>query len=149
MSWPTHYIPNQPRLEGSPPPRFVLTTPPYPYEGVEELTSNSEILTITPSIGAEDEIESLSYVLGGEMDEILVGFDGGFDELESTSYVLSGEMNDILVSFNAGHDELESTSFVLSGELYEAPVITYENWPLAADQEDLISGSVILSGELV
>ena len=145
--WPTHYIPGQDRVEGVPPPRTYYTTPPYPPEITEELTSSHEWLSGSFSIGAADELESAMSFVSGTLNDILVGFDGRRDELESAMSFVSGSM--VSTGFKAGYgkDELESAMSFVSGTLNDI-LIVYDNWPLGVASESLESAMSFVSGAL-
>lgn len=145
--WPTHYIPNQTRIDGEPPPKIVLTTPPYPYEFGDSMAAEGAVVAITPGLGAEDELTSQGSALSGVIQDILIGFDGGRDEMAAEAAAVSGVLNDILVAFDAGRDEIVSAGSALSGVMTD-PLVRYENWPLGVDTEDLYAVGSAVSGAL-
>lgn len=148
--WPTHYIPNQPRLDSTPPPRLYLTTPPYPIEVIEQLASASVYVVASFGLGAEDELESAASFVGGEI--IQYGYtdaNAGRDELESAAVFVGGVLAlQPVITIDAGIDELESAAVFVSGVLATVPIIDYNNWPLGATTEDLLSAAAFVSGEL-
>ncbi len=143
--WPTHYLPVPGRIEGVPPPRYYLTTPPYPLELTESLASTGDALAITPGIGTEDEIESTAAVIGGVLTALRVDLDSGREEIESTAAVISGVLQTVLVPYDNRHDELESTAAVISGVL-TSPLIVYDNWLLLPDEIE--SSASVIGGVL-
>lgn len=145
--WPTFYIPITRRVEGEPPPRFYLTTPPYPYELYEEVTSASEVDSVTPGITVEDQIESSSQFVSGLLVTRLRTYDSGFDEVESTMQFVSGLLVTRLRTYNNGNDQIKTTMQFVSGAMTD-PLVTYLNWPLAANQEDITSQASFVSGVL-
>lgn len=145
--WPTHYIPNQPRIDGEPPPKIVLTTPPYPVEFSDEIESEGAVVSVTPGIGSEDELTAQGSALSGVIQDILVGFDAGRDDLEAEGSAVSGVLRDILISVDQGHEAIEAEAYALGGSLAD-PLVTYDNWPLGVDQEDLYAVGSAVSGVL-
>jgi tetrahydromethanopterin S-methyltransferase subunit G len=145
--WPTFYIPLSRRVEGDPPPRFYLTTPPYPYELHEDMTTVGEVDSITPGISTEEEIESTASFVSAEMVQRLRTTDGGMDEIENAALFVSAEMVQRLLTYNNRWDEIETTAQFVSGEMRD-PLVTYLNWPLGAGTEDIITGASFVSGVL-
>jgi hypothetical protein len=147
--WPTHYIPNQPRLEGSPPPRFYLTTPPYPIEVREEFGSAADFVIGGFGIGAADQLESAASFVGGEIQQFAYDeADAGLDELESAAQFVGGELVSRLVVIPGPMDELESAASFVTGTLETVVIISYDNWPLGAANEALLSGASFVGGVL-
>ena len=148
--WPTHYIPNQPRLDGVPPPRYYLTTPPYPVELTESLASAAEEPAggFTPSAEDTAELSSVGVPISGVLRAILVEADAPHEELQSTGIPISGVLRDVLIRLDIGREELSSVGVPISGILRD-PLVRYENWPLAAEEaESLISTGRPVSGVL-
>jgi hypothetical protein len=144
--WPTHYIPNQPRIEGEPPPRIYLTSCPYPYEMSESLASAGEFTSATPGEEATEEMESSGSFVSGTM--VTYGFQTHEmldEEIESSGSFVSGSLVDRLRFMDAGRDELESAGSFVSGFMTD-PLIFYENWPLEPDE--LESSGSFVSGVL-
>lgn len=147
--WPTQYIPYQPRVDGTPPPRYYLTTPPYPVQIVEEMQS----LEGDPRAGfvpsATDEEYMTSH--GAPVSGALTGY--GFlqysldERITSHGVPVSGVLKGDLVRVTAPPEKVTSYGIPLSGELKYAKV-EYENWPLGVDLEDLTSHGVPISGVL-
>lgn len=144
--WPTHYLSRVPR-EGVPPPRFYLTTPPYPIEVVEEMASAASYQFVTPGIGSDEEIESAALFVSASLTLFNFKASDFEDEMESAAQFVSGNL--VTLGFKAGYgnDELESAAQFVSGVM-EEPLIIYDNWPLGADTEDLLSGASFISGVL-
>jgi hypothetical protein len=147
MSWPTHFIPNQPRIEGEPPPRYYLTSLPYPIEVLETLAAGPAqyVSGGMNGVATKDEIEAAASFVSGLMvtysyEEILAE-----DEIESAAAFVDGALVDRLVHADPGPDEIESAAQFVSGELRDGRV-EYTNWPLAANQEALESGAAFVSG---
>lgn len=149
MSWPTHYIPAQDRIEGVPPPRYYLTTPPYPIELVEELSSQSGTPDqgFQPSAEAQDEFTSNGAPVGGVFSTILVTTNILPDDLESWALPISGVLVDRLIRASTEIHELESNGLPIGGNLGD-PLVRYDNWPLGFDSEDLESAGLPISGVL-
>lgn len=147
--WPTHYIPNVPKVEGIPPPRYYLTTQPYPVEVVEEIASQASNprAGFTPVATAEETMVSNGAVVSGVLKTLLLETSVLPDDIESNGAVISGVLVDRLIRANAGIDRLQSTGAVLSGILRD-PLVRYENWPLGFDSEDLQSAGMPVSGAL-
>ena len=146
--WPTHYLPNQPRLDGTPPPRHYLTSPPYPYCATEELASGPTVfLGGSRGLGAEDALEGAAAFVSGALVVRLVSADAGHEDLESAASFVSGALVVRLVVADAGHEDIESAASFVSGALAD-PLVVYSNWPLDADLEDLLSGAAFVSGVL-
>jgi hypothetical protein len=139
--WPTHYIPNVPRVEGVPPPRYYLTTPPYPVEVVEEILSEASNprAGFTPVATAEETMTTNGAVVSGVLQTLLLETSVLPDDIESNGAVISGVLVDRLI--------LQSTGAVISGILRD-PLVRYENWPLGFDSEDLQSAGMPVSGAL-
>lgn len=147
--WPTHYIPNQARVAGEPPPRFYLTTPMYPIELVEELASAGEIrdLQFEPSAETSETMQSHGAPVSGVFTQygfLTYSFD---DELQSAGTPLGGVLVERLVRTPAPTEELASSGTPISGVLAYARV-EYNNWPLGFDTEDLQSSGTPISGVL-
>lgn len=147
--WPTHYIPNQPRLEGTPPPRITLTTPPYPLELFEELetASTSPDLGFVPSAELYETATSAGLPITGELRDVLVTYEMEPEAIESTGDAISGILRDVLVPYEGDPDLLTSSGLPIAATLRD-PLVRYENWPLAVDTESLISAGAPVSGEL-
>ena len=147
--WPTHYIPSQERIEGVPPPRFYLTTPPYPLELVETIASDAEPRTIgfVPFATDEAYIISAGAPVSGVMTKLLTSFDGGFEEIQSAGLPVNGVLRDILIRMNVPPENIISTGAPVSGMLKD-PLVVYDNWPLGFDSEDLQSAGLPVSGAL-
>jgi hypothetical protein len=144
--WPTHYLPRTPR-EGIPPPRFYLTTPPYPLEVVEEMAAAAEFQFATPGVGTDEEITAAAQFVSGlvtSLGFVAYEFD---DELESAALFVSGTVTLLGFVIGQGNDELESAAQFISGAL-EEPLIIYDNWPLGADTEDMLGSAAFVSGVL-
>ena len=147
--WPTHYIPKQERVEGTPPPRYYLTTPPYPCLVVEKIRSEqAEFVGGSQGLGSEDEISSAVSFVSGAMEEFVYSeLEPLRDDLESAISFVSGTLVIALKQIEVGPDELESAVSFVSGELRNV-LIVYDNWPLGADTEDLLSSVSFVSGVL-
>ena len=147
--WPTHYIPNQPRVEGVPPPRYYLTTPPYPVEVSESLESagGEPDLGFTPSATDEAYMTSGGMPVSGSMSRLLVEIDLDPEELESGGLPVSGVLRDVLIRITIEPELLGSSGSPVSGVLRD-PLVVYDNWPLGVDTEDLQSGGLPVSGVL-
>jgi hypothetical protein len=148
--WPTHYIPNQPRVEGTPPPRYYLTTPPYPAQVIEEIASNSTAPTayLAPAAETGEEVTSAGQPVSGDLRDILIRYERWPPEaIESVGAVVSGVLNDILVTYEGPPEALASAGAVVGGALAD-PLVRYENWPLGFATEDLISAGEPVSGAL-
>jgi hypothetical protein len=143
--WPTHYIPKMDRVEGIPPPRLTLTTPPYPIEVIEEFKSHANVDAIAFGIGAEEEIKSGGALISGGLYERLVGIDGFLDEIESSGALISGVLVTRLKTYDNGRDEIESAGALISGQLRD-PLVVYDNWPLIPDE--MKSGGAVIGGTL-
>lgn len=143
--WPTHYIPKMDRVEGIPPPRITLTSPPYPVEVIEEFKSHADVDAIAFGIGAEEEIKSGGALISGGLYERLVGFDAGLDEIESSGALISGQLVTRLKTYNNRFDEIESSGALISGQLRD-PLVVYSNWPLLPDE--LKSAGAVIGGTL-
>lgn len=143
--WPTHYLPKKDREDGIRPPQLILTTPPYPVEVIEEFKSNANLEAVAFGIGAEEEISSWGAVIGGTLDERLLGFDAGIDEIESTAWLIGGTLVTRLKTYDAGRDEITSNASLISGTLRD-PLVVYENWPLLPDE--LASTALLVGGTL-
>lgn len=148
--WPTHFIPNQPRVDGTPPPRFYLTTPPYPIENIEELQAAGIPwrMGFAPNFEGQVDLTSYGVPVGGTL--TVYGFLTYYwmEELQANGVPLGGELKGDLVRFTASTELLQASGLPLSGELQFARV-TYDNWPLGFDQEDLLGSGVPISGELL
>jgi hypothetical protein len=144
--WPTHYLPRKNR-GGVPPPRFYLTTPPYPVEVVEEFASAASFQFATPGIGSEDELESAASFVSGTL--VTKSFSDYYwmEEIESAASFVSGTLVQKGFVIGRGNDELESAASFVSGTM-DDPLVTYDNWPLGAATEDLLSGGAFVSGVL-
>ena len=147
--WPTHYIPKQDRVDGVPPPRFYLTTPPYPVELVEELQSEGDVIRVgfSPFITAEDEFRSAGVPVSGVINSILVRTNVEPEELQSAGLPISGVLRDVLIRIEIEDETLASAGIPISGVLRN-PLVVYANWPLGFDTEDLQSTGVPVSGVL-
>lgn len=143
--WPTHYLPKKDREEGIRPPQLILTTPPYPVEVIEEFKSNANVEAFAFGIGAEEEISSWASLIGGTINERLIGFDAGIDEIESTALLIGGTLVTRLKTYDAGRDEIESHASLISGTLRD-PLVVYENWPLLPDE--MKSNGALVGGTL-
>lgn len=149
--WPTHYIPFQEPVPGEPPPRYFYTTPPYPYEWEDALESAGLFADggFYPAISTEgDELESVGSFVGGVLNEVLTAIEGPTDELEATASFVSGALNEIYRFVAGPTDELESVGSFVGGSVVDVPFVSYDNWPLAVNQEDLISTGSFVSGAL-
>lgn len=145
--WPTHYIPLRERVDGTPPPRIYLTTPPYPLELTESATASAEFTSGKFDIGAQEELESSGSFVGGELVIRLVTAQCGRDELESSGSFVSGAIAVYGYKDGYGNDELESSGSFVSGAVTD-PLVVYDNWPLGFSAEDLLSGGSFVSGAL-
>jgi hypothetical protein len=142
--WPTHYLPNGNR-GGVPPPRFYLTTPPYPVEVTEELSSAALFMFATPGIGAEDELEMAASFVSGSMTTFVFPTYAWTEELESAASFVSGNLVTLVFPTIEAGDELESAAQFVSGSMVRI-LVEYENWPLGADTEDLFCSASFVSG---
>lgn len=147
--WPTHYIPYQEKVEGTPPPRYYLTSLPYPIEVVEGIaaSSNNPRLGFTPVATAEEEFQSNGAAISGLIRSILVTTSVVPDDIESNGSVISGVLNERLIRIDAKNDNIETSGSPISGILRD-PLVVYENWPLGFDFEDLQSAGSPVSGAL-
>jgi hypothetical protein len=147
--WPTHFIPNQARVEGVPPPRYYLTTPPYPIEFTEALQSGGVPVRVGFVPFAEDEayIQSGGSPVSGVMIQRLVNLPPLLEELECAGSPVSGVMVQRLIVADAGDEMIESSGLPISGIMRD-PLVRYENWPLGYDTEDLLSAGQPVSGVL-
>lgn len=145
--WPTFYIPIVRRVEGEPPPRFYLTTPPYPFEFYEECTTAADIDSVTPGISVEDAATTSARFVGGELVTRLRTQDGGSDEVETTIEFVGGVLTTRLKTYDNRNDQVKTTMMFVSGAMTD-PLVTYLNWPLAANQEDIITQASFVSGVL-
>lgn len=147
--WPTHYIPNQARIEGVPPPRYYLTTPLYPLEIIEEIESSPGTPdgAFQPSLDAIETMTTNGAPVSGTLVSILKTTSVLPDDIESNGLVISGILLSILKTAGVEIHELESSGLVISGYLGD-PLVRYENWPLGFDSEDLISAGLPVSGAL-
>lgn len=148
--WPTHYIPKQDRVEGVPPPRYYLTTPPYPIELTEALQSDGDgpqRLGFVPFASLEEEFQSAGIPVGGTIDSILVTTSVEPEEIESVGVPVSGILVEMLIRIEVEDELIESVGIPVSGILRD-PLVVYDNWPLGADTEDLQSAGVPVSGVL-
>lgn len=145
--WPTFYIPIVRRVEGEPPPRFYLTTPPYPYELYEAMTTASEVDSVTPGISIEDQVETNAQFVGGELVTRLRTYDNRYDEIETEIQFVSGLLVTRLRTYDNRNDQVETTMQFVSGEMKD-PLVTYLNWPLGYAQEDIITEASFVSGVL-
>jgi hypothetical protein len=148
--WPTHYIPNQPRIEGEPPPRYYLTSPPYPVEITESLAASSDDpdAYIAPAAEIEETLTSSGAPVDGLLKDILIRYEEWPPEaLESTGEPVSGVLNDILVRYEGPPESLESSGEPVSGALVDM-LVRYENWPLGVATESLSSSGAPVSGVL-
>lgn len=147
--WPTHYIPNQPRVDGQPPPRYYLTTPSYPVQVIEELESNSTgpDSYLVPSAETGEELTSAGQPVDGDLRDILVRYEGPPEAIESAGAIVSIVVNDILVRYEGPPEALTSAGAVVGGALAD-PLVRYENWPLGAATESLTSAGEPVSGAL-
>ena len=147
--WPTHYIPNKPREDGIPPPRYYLTTPPYPLELVEEMESNPgpPDVGFVPAFAATEIFQSGGQPVSGVIKSILVETSVLPDHIWSNGNVVSGSLRTILKETDIGIDRLQSNGAVISGALRD-PLVRYDNWPLGFDSEDLFSAGMPVSGAL-
>lgn len=148
--WPTHYIPNQERVDGLPPPRYYLTTPPYPVQITEELEADSTNpdAYLVPSIETDESLTSAAVPVSGELRDILIRYEEWPPEsLESSGEPVSGVLNDVLIEYVGPPESLESSGEPVSGVLVDV-LVAYENWPLGAATESLASTGVPVSGVL-
>lgn len=145
--WPTIYIPKRNVKTGIPPERFYLTTPTYPYELTEGLTSSGDIESITPGQSAEDEVKSSASFVSATLVERLRTYDNRLDELESTASFVSATLVERLRTYDNKFDELKSTGSFVSATIGN-PRVEYDNWLLGVDKEDLKSSGSFVSGVL-
>lgn len=146
--WPTHYIPNQPRVEGEPPPRYYLTSPPYPLEVFETLAAaGGEFVGGSFGLGSGEDIECAAAFVSGEM--ITYGYVeiAAEDEIECAAAFVSGALVVRLVQAEVGPDEIECAAAFVDGELRDS-LVRYQNWPLGAADEDLLGAAFFVSGVL-
>lgn len=146
--WPTHYMPLQGRVDGNPPPRFYLTSPPYPLEQTEDFRSAATFTSGAFAVGAEDEIVSGGSFVSGTLQDILVTYNNGIDEIRSSASFASGVLKDVLVTYDNRFDQIKSTGAFVSGALAD-PLVIYDNWPLGVATEDLQSAASFVSGTLL
>ena len=148
--WPTHYIPKQDRIEGVPPPRYYLTTPPYPLEITESLAANSTDpeAYIVPAAETGEEMTSSGEPVDGLLKDILIRYEEWPPEaITSEAEPVSGVLNDILVRYEGPPEELTSAGEPVSGAIVDI-LVRYENWPLGVATESLASSGAPVSGVL-
>jgi hypothetical protein len=126
-----------------------LTTPPYPIELVEEISSNSGTPKqgFQPWLESEEEVTSTALPISGVFKTILVTTQVLPEDIESNALPISGILVDRLIRITAPIEELESNALPISGNLGD-PLVRYENWPLGYDAEDLESAGLPISGAL-
>ena len=132
--WPTHFIPNQERLDSTPPPYTYLTSCQYPYELIEEMAASGSFVSATPGEETMEEMRSSGSFVGGSIAVFRYGaFEMTRDDIESVGSFVSGELVQRLRYLDAGRDEIESSGSFVSGVMLD-PLIYYLNWPLIPDE---------------
>jgi hypothetical protein len=128
--------------------RFYLTTPPYPIEVTESLKSSGEAQNAVFGIGADEEFMSSGAPVSGLLRTLLHTYDHPpEDELISSSQPVGGVLVERLHLMDGPLDEVISNSQPVSGVLRD-PLIVYDNWPLAALEENVLSSGAPVSGVL-
>lgn len=147
--WPTHYIPNQPRIEGDPPPRYYLTSPPYSMQIIEDLASDfgEPSVGFNPSAEITETLSPSCVPTAGELRDVLLRLTQEPESIEVTFAPTAGVLRDVLVTHTLEPEEFEVSFAPLSGVLRD-PLVRYENWPLGFATEDLQSTCVPLGGTL-
>ena len=147
--WPTHYIPNQPRVEGVPTPRYYLTTPPYPLEQSESMTSAGSNPTggFVPNFEDEAYFTTSGAALGGVLKSILLTYTGEPEHIQPGALALGGELRDVLIRVTQAPEAFMPGALPLNGEMRD-PLVRYENWPLGFATESFTSGGLPLGGSL-
>jgi hypothetical protein len=146
--WPTHYIPNQPRVDGTPPPRYYFTTPPYPAEATESFLSDSaSFMGGLFGVGDDEEFRSAAAFVSGFMEQKGYVEVEAEDEIRSQAWFHVGVMEQYAYELIEAGDEFTSAAVFVSGDMRD-PLVRYENWPLGADTEDLLSAAAFVSGVL-
>lgn len=147
--WPTHYIPNQERIEGIPPPEFYLTTPPYPIEIVEEMQASGGPYDIgfVPFASVQEAITTSGRPVSGSMSALLVTMNILPEEIQSAGIPISGVLKQILITIEIPNEMIISAGIPISGVLRD-PLVVYDNWPLGFETEDLQSAGIPVSGAL-
>lgn len=147
--WPTYYIPKQDRVAGVPPPRFYLTTPPYPVQVIEELAANSTDpqAGFVPSAETGEELTSSAAPVSGVLSDILKRYTIPPEAITSSAAPVSGDLRDILQRYTVPPEFIESWGGPVSGALADM-LVRYENWPLGVATESLSSTGGPVSGVL-
>jgi hypothetical protein len=143
--WPTHYIPNQPRIDGVPPPRYYLTTPPYPYEFGDAIAANALALDGLFGIESIESLTTSGSALSGSLVERLVEYAHPPEALDVTGSALNSTLVERLRTYEGESESLAVAGSALSGVLKD-PLISYNNWPLVPDE--LASSGSALGGTL-
>jgi hypothetical protein len=146
--WPTHYIPNQPRVEGVPPPRYYLTTPPYPMEVYEDLQAGGgEFETGRTGTGTEESVTAYGEFLGGTMTTYGFPSYSYVEALTVYGEFLGGTLVERRVIVNAPPEMLTVYGEFLGGSMTD-PLVRYENWPLSGEGEALECYGEFIGGTL-
>jgi hypothetical protein len=147
--WPTHYIPNQPRVEGVPPPRYYLTTPPYPLEQSESMTSAGSNPTsgFVPNFEDEAYFTTSAAALGGTMRDVLIRYTGPPENIQPGALPLGGALVERLIRYTGPPENIQPAALPLGGIMRD-PLVTYDNWLLGFATESFTSGGLPLGGSL-
>ena len=113
--WPTYFIPNAPQ-QG-----YYLTTPLYPIEVTESMSSSG---TVTKGFQWNVPI----------------------DNMDSTAELTGGTLRTLLLTGYAGPDSMESTAEFTGGVLDTVLIIIYDNWQLIADPDESMKSTAQLTG---
>lgn len=144
--WPTHYIPQQSKIESTPPPKMYLTSCRYPYELIEELRSSGTFIAAQPGEETMEEMRSSgSFVAGSMTTYIYSTYTMQVEELEAIGSFVGGDLVPRLIFMDAGQDQIEATGSFVNGVMID-PLIYYLNWPLIPDELESVGSFV--SGDL-